>query len=239
VTIRLYGIPLSHPALAARGMLDRKGVDYTYTDLIGGSHPVQLRALGFRGVTVPALRLSDGRRVQGSLAIAEALEQLAPLPALHPAGRPEVREAEQWGERVLQPVPRRLIRWGLAARLSQRQWFADVASPFGAPRLMGVLLTPIVPLFVRQVGATDARVRADLAELPGLLDHVDQLLADGVIGGEDLNAADFQIGASVRMLAAFADAGRAVADRPSDAFGRRIVPDYPAIPAALPPDWLP
>jgi glutathione S-transferase len=221
-------------------MLERKGLDYDYRELLGGSHPVQLRALGFKRATVPALRLADGRRVQGSLAIAAALEQLAPEPSLYPAGHGSAaREAERWGESVLQPVPRRLIRWGLAAHLRQRQWFADVGSPFGAPKVMGVLLTPVVPLFVRQVGATDARVRADLADLPGHLDHVDQLLADGVLGGAELGAADFQIGASVRMLSAFEDAGRAVAGRPAEAFARRVVPDYPAIPAALPPEWLP
>lgn len=239
MTMRLYGIPMSHPALAARGMLEHKGLDYEYRDLLGGSHPVQLRALGFKGVTVPALRLSDGRRVQGSLAIAAALEDLAPEPSLYPAQREAAaREAERWGETVLQSVPRRLIRFGMSKHLRQRQWFADVATPFGAPKLMGALLTPVVPLFVRQVGATDARVRADLQELPGHLDHVDQLLADGVIGGTELGAADFQIGTSVRMLSAFEDVGRLVAGRPAEAFGRRVVPDYPAIPAALPPEWL-
>jgi hypothetical protein len=34
---------------------------------------------------------------------------------------------------------------------------------------MGILLTPVVPVFVRQAGASDERVQRDLAELPGLL----------------------------------------------------------------------
>jgi glutathione S-transferase len=239
--IRVYGIPLSHPVIAVRGMLERKGLPYRYVELLAGGHPPSLWALGFRGATVPAIRLPDRRRVQGSLAIATALEQFAPSPSLYPrdpAVGAAAREAELWGEGVLQPVPRRLIRWGLRNRLSQRQWFADVASPLPAPRVVGALLTPVVPVFAHQVGASDERVQRDLAELPGLLDHVDELLEQGVIGGHELGAADYQIGASVRMLLAMQDAGRLVQGRPAEAFARRVVADYPAIPAALPVRWL-
>ena len=215
--VRLYGIALSHPVLAVRGMLERKGLAYRYVELLGGAHPLSLLALGFRGVTVPAMRLRDGRRVQGSLAIAQALEELIPDPSLYPSepgARAAAKDAERWGEAALQPVPRRLIRWGLRHRLRQRRWFADVASPLPAPALMGILLSPVVPAFVRQAGASDERVQRDLAELPGLLDEVDRLLEIGVIGGDELGAADFQIGATVRMLLAMQDVGRLVAGRP-------------------------
>src|ERR1700748_3157390 len=102
--IRLYGIPLSHPVVAARGMLERKGLDYRYLELMAGAHPLSLWALGFRRITVPAMRLTDGRRVQGSLAIAEALEEVAPNPSLYPAApdaRAAAQAAERWGEAVL------------------------------------------------------------------------------------------------------------------------------------------
>ena len=104
---------------------------------------------------------------------------------------------------------------------------------------MGILLTPVVPVFVRQAGASDERVRRDLAELPGLLDRVDSLLEAGVIGGEELGAADFQIASSVRVLSAMGGVSRLVAGRPADSFARRVVPDYPEAPAAMPADWLP
>lgn len=239
--IRLYGIPLSHPVLAVRGMLDRKGLPYTYVSLLGGGHPPSLWALGFHKATVPAMRLPDGRRVQGSLAIAAALEELQPEPSLYPADpglRASAQEAERWGESVLQPVPRRLIRWGLRHHLSQRQWFAENATPLPAPKLIGALLTPVLPVFVWQVGASDDRVRQDLAELPGLLDHVDQLIDDGVVGGDQPGAADFQIATSVRMLVAMQDVGHLVAGRPCETWARRLVPDYPAIPPAFPVTWL-
>jgi glutathione S-transferase len=240
--IRLHGIPLSHPVLGVRGMLAFKGLDYRYVELLAGGHPPMLWALGFRGATVPAIRLPDGRRVQGSLAIAHALEQVAPSPSLYPAqpaARAAVTDAECWGEAVLQPIPRRLIRWGLRHHLGQRQWFADVASPLPAPRLAGILLTPIAPVFARIAGANDAQVRQDLDQLPDLLDQVDRLIAQGVIGGDQLNAADFQIAPSVRMLLAMTDIAHLLADRPAATLARRVVPAYPAIPAALAADWIP
>ena len=236
MTARLYTIPLSHPALCAAGMLRQQGVAFREVSLPGGLHPVVLWARGFRGPTVPALRQAGGTRVQGSRAIAAALDKAAPERELFPVD-PELRarvvEAERWGEQVLQPIPRRLIRRGLRDHLRQRQWFADIASPFPAPKLVGVLLTPLVPLFIRQAGATPERVARDLEEIPGHLDHVDALLADGTIGGERLNAADWQIGTTVRVLLAFEDVAALVAGRPAETHALRVQPDYPAIPAAL------
>jgi glutathione S-transferase len=223
-------------------MLVFKHLSYRYVELLAGGHPPMLWALGFRGGTVPAIKLPDGRRVQGSLAIAQALEQVAPSPSLYPASpaaRATVSDAEHWGETVLQPVPRRLIRWGLRQHLRQRQWFADVASPLPAPGLAGVLLTPIVPVFTRVAGANAAQVRQDLDRLPELLDEVDRLIAEGTIGGEPLNAADFQIAPSVRMLLAMTDLAHLIVDRPAAALARRVVADYPEIPPALPTEWIP
>lgn len=241
-TIRLYGIPLSHPVLGVRAMLEHKGLPYRYIQLLAGAHPPSLWALGFRGATVPALKLPDGKRVQGSLEIAQALDQIAPDPPLYPsdaAARAEAGQAERWGEAVLQPIPRRLIRWGLRRHLHQRQWFADVASPLPAPALAGLVLTPIVPLFVRQVGATDDQVRRDLTDLPGHLDEVDRLLDAGVLGGPELGAADFQIAPSVRMLIGMQDTRPLITGRPAEEFALRLIPEYPEIPPAVPPEWLP
>jgi glutathione S-transferase len=239
--LRLYGIPLSHPVIAVRGMLERKGVPYRYVELLAGAHPPSLWALGFRRVTVPAMKLPDGRRVQGSLAIPRALEQVAPDPPLYPrdaATRARAQDAERWGEAMLQPVPRRFIRWGLQHRLAAREWYADVGTPLPAPRVAAVALTPLAAVFAWQVGASNERVRRDLAELPRLLDEVDRLLGAGVIGGEEPGAADFQIAASVRLLLAMEDVGRLVAGRSAEAFARRLFPEQVEVPAALPQEWV-
>jgi hypothetical protein len=133
---------------------------------------------------------------------------------------------------------RRLIRWGLRQHLRQRQWFADVASPLPAPSVAGLLLTPMVPVFARVAGANAAQVRDDLDRLPDLLDEVDRLIAHNVIGGEQLNAADFQIGPSIRMLLGMTDIAHLVVDRPAAKFARRVVADFPEIPPALCADWI-
>ncbi len=66
-------------------MLELKGVEYELAEVLPGTQRMYLRLAGFRGGTVPALKL-DGRRVQGSRSIARALEQLRPEPSLFPAG---------------------------------------------------------------------------------------------------------------------------------------------------------
>ena len=48
--------------------------------------------------------------------------------------------------------------------------------------------------------ATDENVARDLDALPGLIDRVDELIEQGVIGGDERNAADFQIASSVSLL---------------------------------------
>ena len=83
---KLYALSLSHPSQAARLMLEHKGIEHQIVDLMPGMHPLQLRAAGFRGGTVPALKL-DGRRIQGSLLISRALEQVRPEPTALPGRR--------------------------------------------------------------------------------------------------------------------------------------------------------
>ena len=78
-----------------------------------------------------------------------------------------------------------------------------------------------------EAGSTD-RIRADWAAAPGHLDHVDELIASGVIGGADLNAADFQLGTTLRVMLALEDFAPLVEERPRAAeLARRIWPDYP------------
>src|SRR5579859_6299557 len=100
---------ISHPSQAARAMLDLKGIDYDVVNVIPLNQRIHVRLAGFRGGTVPALKL-DGRRIQGSRAIARALDERWPDPPLYPAApalRARVEEAERWGDEQLQPIPRR------------------------------------------------------------------------------------------------------------------------------------
>jgi glutathione S-transferase len=242
VRARLYSLSLSHPSQAARLMLEHKGLEYELVDTLPGMHPLRLRLAGFRGGTVPALRL-DGRRVQGSLRISRALEELRPDPPLFPPDPPRrrrVEEAERWGEAELQPVPRRIVRWGAARTHAVRRWMAADVVGTPAPGLMAAVNLPLARVFARRSGADENRVRADLAALPSALDRVDALLADGVIGGEERNAADYQIATTLRVLLAYPDLAPLLEGRPAATLARRILPSYPEpIPLALPAGWLP
>ncbi|MCW3039640.1 MAG: Glutathione S-transferase domain protein [Solirubrobacterales bacterium] len=237
MTATLYGIPLSHPVITARLALERKGVPYRERTLLVGAHPLLLAAAGFRPTTVPALRL-EGQRIQGTLAITRALEAVVPAPPLfpdEPAARAAVEAAERWGEETFQPIPRRLIRRTLVLSHAQRRWFAETAMPLPAPDAVALALAPTARLFARLAHSSAGSTAADLAALDEHLGHVDGLIADGVIGGGEVNAADCQIAPTVRMLLAFADLrDRVEAHAPATALARRLVPDYPDIPAALP-----
>jgi glutathione S-transferase len=239
VRAKLYSMSLSHPSQAARLMLERKGIEYDVAEMLAGMHPLQLRAAGFRGGTVPAMKL-DGRRIQGSLRISRALEEVRPDPPLFPADkRAAVAEAEAWGERELQPVPRRLFRWALSHDTDLRRWMAGDVVGMPAPGLVAVAYLPLSHAFARMAGASTDRARADVAELRGKLDHVDELIATGTIGGDDLNAADYQIATTVRVLLAYTDLRAVVEDRPAGALAMRVLPDFPGpIPRTLPAQWL-
>jgi glutathione S-transferase len=237
----IFGVPGSHPTFAAELMLRRKGIDYRRVDLVAVVHRGVLRVLGFTGITVPALRL-DGKRVQGTRAIAVALDELRPEPPLFPrdpAARQAASEAEAWGDEVYQPVPRRLV-WNALRRdrstMSSYLKGAKLGVPVPVAALMG---GPVIRAAVRANHADDEHVRADLAGLPGLLDHVDELLRAGTIGGAEPNVADFQIATSTALLASLGDVAPLLAGRPALEHAQRVAAGYPGhTPKVFPEAWL-
>jgi glutathione S-transferase len=241
VAAKLYSISFSHPSHAARAMLELKGVEHRVVNLLPGFHIAILRAAGFSGSTVPALKL-DGRRIQGSIPIARELEGMVAEPPLYPSDpdlRRRVEEAERWGEGPLQDMPRRVGRWAGANHQHVRRWVAEeIGLPL--PGVMAATNAPVVRMLARQSDATDENVRADLAALPDTLDRIDALIAEDTIGGEQPNAADFQIASSVRLLLAMDDIRPFVEGRPGAQLARRLFPTYPEpFPRAFPVDWLP
>ena len=128
---KLYHVELSHPSHAARLMLEHKGVDFDTTVLLPGMQPLLVRLAGFRGATVPALKI-DGRRLQGSLTISRELERRNPERPLFPEGK-GVEEAERWGHDALQPIPRRVFRWFVGEDRELRRWVARNAGMPMAP----------------------------------------------------------------------------------------------------------
>jgi len=238
---RLYVIPASHPSIAVELMLQHKGIDYKRTDLLPVISKVALRVVGFPGVTVPALKI-DGDKVQGSRQITRELERLRPDPPLFPADpekRAAVEEAERFGDEELQHPIRQILWWGIKRDKEPLRSYSEGAR-IGMPIGMAMkTAAPIVALSARFNEASDENARKALEQLPSLLDRVDAYLESGVLGGEKLNAADFQIAPSIGLAMTLDDLRPAIENRPAGALARRVVPSYPGrMPAVLPAEWL-
>jgi glutathione S-transferase len=237
---KLYVIPGSHPSWTARLMLERKGISYKRVDLMPVISKGVLRALRFPDNTVPALKL-DGHRVQGSMEIGRELDGIQPEPALYPADtekRAKVEEAEAWGDEF-QQKPRRFSWWAFKRDRAPMASYSEGAR-LGIPVGLAVKTGgPIVAVAARLNEATDEKVRADLASLRSDLDRIDGWIAEGVMGGPEPNAADFQIAPSLRLLMSFDDLRPFIEGRPCGEMANRIVPDFPGrTPAVFPEDWL-
>jgi glutathione S-transferase len=240
VEARLYTIKLSHPGHAARLMLEHKGIEHRITNFPAGLHPLLVRLAGFSGHTVPVLKI-DGRKVETSLAIARELDRLKPDPGLYPAdpaARARVDEAERWGEAELQPLPRRIFRWALTQQRRAREWTARYEG-MPAAGIQARTTTPLVRRFADAVGATEERVRQDLAELPAKLDRADEMVGEGTLSLDQPNAATYQVGTSIRALCLFPQLEPLVTGRPCGDIAYSVLPEYPQAPVELPAAWVP
>ena len=237
---KLVGVPGSHPVISAELMLRYKRVEFTRLDLPNMSHKFILPLMRYRGSTVPVLSI-DGRRVSGTMKIARALEALVPEPPLFPAeDRATIEGAEAWADSVLQDGVRQLARFGIGKDKESMATFLAgplVGIPEGVVRRALPALRPAVAL---QMHTSDDTAKACLEALPGQLDRVDALLAEGVIGGERPNAVDFQIAPSVSLALSFDQLRPFIEDRPAGRHARALVTDYPGrFREVFPPSWLP
>ena len=234
---RIYVMPISNPSGAGAAMMRHKRIPHRVVSVMPGLHPFLVRLAGFERPTVPALEI-DGRKVQGSREISRFLDELRPDPPLFPSdpeARVPVEEAERWGERVLQPVPRRLFRYLLLTSEDARLWMGRDVIRVPAGRVLQFAFMPVIRQLARISHADEATVRRTLGELPGLLDRVDALIADRTIAGLEPNAADFQILASVRVLLEFEDLAHLLEGRACAPVARLLYPEWVGpIPSGLP-----
>jgi glutathione S-transferase len=252
---RLYVIPGSHACRSAMLMLEHKRVPYRRVDIFTLLHPFVTRLHGFdaggqtrsaggrrtlglrlgdRLGTVPALA-ADGRRISTNHAIARFLDSEHPDPPLFPADpakRADVEAAERWANETLQMVARR-IPGGAAAR--DPAWVSEATADgrlgyllYRSPLLRRLI---IPPLLARVFRASPAAERELLAELPNMLDRIDAWIAQGVIGGADLNAADFMIAPSLALILYNPDARPLFEGRAALELVDRLLPE----PAQTPP----
>jgi glutathione S-transferase len=256
---KLYVILGSHACRTAMLMLEHKGIDYERVELPTGMHPflLPLRGFGsnpesFRQVdddrphrmlgmldrlgTVPSLQI-DGQRIKTNRAIARFIEELRPEPPLFPADqehRQAVEQAERWGDEVFQMTARRLL---LAARLQGR----DSLINRGDDGRLGPLLfrsqrTRLAATLgiARIFGADGAALNELPRALPAMLDRVDGWIESGVLGGDQLNAADFMIATSWALLTYRRDLRPELEGRPAMRLVDRLLPEPGLMPGSAP-----
>ena len=237
----LYVIPGSHPAAAARGMLEHKNIEYKRVDLMPVISRGVLKAMRFPGITVPSLKI-DGRKVTGSREISRTLDEVRPEPPLFPSDperRAAIEEAEVWGEKVLADGVRRIFWNAIKRDKAPLRSFTEGAR-IGVPVGLAVATAaPIIAAEVRINGVTDERVRDDLASFRSWLDQIDEWIAEGVLGSDEPNAADFQIAGALRLAMSLQDLRPEISSRPAGELTTRLIPDFPGdVPPVLPADWL-
>lgn len=245
----LYVIPGSHACRSAMLMLQHKQLAYRRVDIVTLLHPIVSRLLGFdaggqtrtaggrrtlglrlgdRLGTVPALA-ADGERISTNHGIARFLDDRHPERPLLPADpdeRAAVEEAERWANETLQMFARRVLA-GAALR-----------DPAGFSRStangrMGYLLYRralarrlVVPRILSRVFVTGRRSDPELlAELPATLDRIDAWIADGVLGGAELNVADLMIAPSLALILYRPDVLPLFEGRPSLELVDRLLPE--------------
>ncbi|WP_205696646.1 glutathione S-transferase family protein [Conexibacter sp. SYSU D00693] len=236
--ITLHVLPPSHPSHAAELALKLKGLEFEKVELQPGPH-VQAMAdvYGEGRTTVPGM-VVDGEAVHGSIPICRRLEELAPEPTLYPSQ--EVLEAEEWAERELQPLGRRLpwgALWFRPEHLSLVGGATEPLDPAGTDFAMKVIRATW-----KYHGLTAVQVAEALEALPGVLDRADALAEQGLLGeGDRPTGAGLQVGSTLRVLHFVGDLHPLLAGRPSVELGARWFPHPQAsVPAgALPAGWVP
>lgn len=235
VAHRLFLVHGSHPCVTVELALQRKGMAYKVVELVPPTQAIVVRAL-FGKRTVPALILDGGEKVSGSRAILRRLDELQPDPPMVPA-EPDlaarVLAAEAWGDETFQPIARSILWPALRRTPSALPSYQRGSRLPALPGPVLKLLAPGVTTVEMKMNATDwTHAQQELGALPAHLDHIDALIADGTLGGEEPNAAEFQIAPTVRLLMTIGDARALIEGRPAAAWARRIAPE-PA--GAVPP----
>lgn len=247
--VKLYMFSGSNAVLTAQLMLAHKGIDYKRFNMPPAAHTFMMLGLGFQTMTVPGLKV-DGRRVQGTRRISRFLDEIEPDHPLFPSEperRREVEKAERWGEEFQNAI-RRIVY--CVARRDSRGYKNVILAERALPmRLMLRMAAPlIIWLATAKHDAVDDAGEEDIAELPARIDQIDAWIAQGVLNGIDLNAADFQIAPNLAGMLLSDDLAPLIKGRPAEALARRVAPDYTGrvgkalpmgtLPRTLPPEWL-
>jgi glutathione S-transferase len=195
----LYAIRGSHAVRTGELMLEHKDIPFRRVNFPAGPHRVLVRAVGFRGDRVPAVRFADGRRAQGTRELPRVLDELVPEPRLVPDD-PRAFEAEAWADEVLQQWARRMV-----ATAGSRN--PDALAGRGAGGRLGALLTRhtgprriVARAVLVAFGVTKEQQRDDVERSGEILDRVDAWIEEGVLNGAELRGPDFAVASSLALV---------------------------------------
>lgn len=238
--VKFYGFTGSNSVYTGRLMLEHKGIEFDFVKLPPAAHAVILLLRGFPTMGAPALKI-EGRKVQGTRFIARVLDELHPEQPLFPAdpaARRAVQNAERWGE-DLQNAVRRVFY--CAGRRDKAAFMSVLGAGRGPVKRMGIrMFAPIIMRLATGVHrATDDAAREDIELLPERLDQIDAWIADGLLNGPQLNAADFQVAVNVSALMLSDDFRPYIEGRPAAELARRVAPDYVGhLGPIVPEEWM-
>jgi glutathione S-transferase len=224
--------------MTVEAALKRKSLEYERIPMPMPHTAPMEEIYGAGNGTVPGL-LIDDEPVHGSVTILERLEQLRPDPPLYPEPIAQaVRDAERWGDTELQDLGRRLP-WGAVHFRPEAMGTYGGAGPLDPAGTDYAIRVLRAMWKYHKISAQ--QLAEDLAGLPAKLDHVDALAEKGIVLNAEPNAADLQIGATLRVLLTVGDLRPLLEDRPAEELARRWFPDYAGdVPAgAFPADWTP
>ena len=236
---RLYMFELSHPSQMVRIALRMKGLPFEEHDAAGGLSPRAAAGARLsrrhgagaeaRGRPAAAVDAGDHARARRARARAAGAAPVARGDRRGALGRERAADVPAADVPLGGGSPARGRANGSSGRAACRRQASGRGSARRSPSRWRTRSAP-----------TTTRCSASCALLPERLDRVDELLASGLIGGETLNAADLQIGCSVRTFLTFAQVAPFVEGRPCAAHARRVLPDAPEpVPLVLPEAWLP
>lgn len=223
-SIRLHRCPYWNSEVTVRLMLAHKRLAYAVSPRLPYGRLCKL-ALGCTTADEPMLDV-DGERVHGARCIARVLDELSarsPLFPRDPACRRAVEDAERWGEGFARSALRLSYHAARRERELRRAVMTAPSCRRSRDAAWQTAASRLATLAAAAHGASEAVARESVALLPERLARVDALIDAGVLNGDELNAADFQIAPAVAGLLCSDDLWLYATERPAAALAARVL----------------
>ncbi|MPY78525.1 MAG: hypothetical protein GEV04_08520 [Actinophytocola sp.] len=241
MTITLCGAPASDSSACVEAVLRLKDVPYRRMDRLPFLDRATPRDEG-GPFTVPTVRAGDVR-ISGTRRILTQLDRWFPNRRLYPdtpAGLASIRAVEEWNATHLQPAVRRILIAAVRRAPKALDSYVEASPTMLPPWSRAVTRLPSIAFGWFVHNAAEHEVAADIAELPGHIERVDELISDGILGQPVASAADLQVAATLRLLSTIGDIQPLLTNRAAAQFAVELFPLFPGnVPGRLlPARWF-